>query len=199
MKPLFVLFTVLILTQSSYYDWTPVDKIIQNVINVGGFPGATLRIANKTHTIYSNNYGTFTRSTDPFGSLPMSNDTIFDIASLSKVTGALCCIMTLVDTNKISVNDPVIKYVPEYNNNGKENTTIKNLLLHNAGLIPDYPGNNPNNKTQVMEWLYKCKLDYPIATKFVYSDLSFILLGEIAERVSGQKLEDFAKANMNRM
>lgn len=120
------------------------------MIKVGGFPGAVLRIANKTHTIYANNYGTLTRSVDPFGAIKMSNDTIFDIASLSKVTGALSCIMHLADTKKISVDDLVTKYVPEYNNNGKENTTIKNLLLHNAGLIPDYPGNNPNNKTQVM-------------------------------------------------
>ncbi len=55
------------------YDWTPVDTIIENTIKMGGFPGATLRIANKTHTIYSNNYGTYTINMSPYGSPPVTN------------------------------------------------------------------------------------------------------------------------------
>lgn len=129
----------------------------------------------------------------------MDNDTIFDIASLSKVTGTLGVIEYMADTGLIGVDDLVIKYVPEYNNNGKQATTIKNLLLHNAGLIPDYPGNAPDNKKQVMDWLYNCKLNYTIGTQFVYSDLSFILLGEIAERVLGGPLDELVKNNLRRL
>ena len=117
MKGFFILFT---LPASSFsYDWTPVYKIIENTIKIGGFPGATLHIANKTHTIYTNTYGTFTINMPPFGSPPVVNGTIYDIASCSKVTGALGCIMDLVDKDIISVDDLVSKHIPEYNNNGK--------------------------------------------------------------------------------
>lgn len=144
MKGFFIFFTLA--TFSICYDWTPVDDIIENTIKIGGFPGAALRIANKTHTIYSNNYGTYSISMTPYGSPPVTNDTIYDIASLSKVTGTLGCIMQLADAGIISVDDLVSKHIPEYNNNGKEKTTVKNLLLHNAGLLPDYPGTLPQTK-----------------------------------------------------
>lgn len=113
----------------------------------------------------------------PFSSPPFTNDTIFDIASLTKVTATLSCIMRLYEQRKLDINDLVTKYIPEYGNHGKEPTTIRNLLLHNAGLLPDYPGTLPKTKAEVMSWTYNCTLDYPIATKYVYSDLSFILLG----------------------
>ncbi len=71
--------------------------------------------------------------------------------------------------------------------------------MHNAGLLPDYPGNLPSNKKQVMDFIYSCKLDYLIGTKFVYSDLSFILLAEIAERRMGAPLDDFVRINLNRL
>ena len=141
----FIILSLLLLTISSL-DWLPVDRIIENTIRSGGFPGAALRIANKTHVIYSSNYGSLTVSNNPFSSPSVENDTIYDIASLSKVTGTLGCIMQLADTGILSVNDLVTKYIPEYKNNGKENTTIKNLLLHNAGLLPDYPGSLPKTK-----------------------------------------------------
>jgi CubicO group peptidase (beta-lactamase class C family) len=91
--------------------------------------------------------------------------------------------MRLYDQGRLDVDDLVTKYIPEYGNHGKESTKIRNLLLHNAGLLPDYPAKLPNTKEEVMAWTYNCSLDYPIATKYVYSDLSFILLGEISERM----------------
>lgn len=144
MKGFIILFPIL--ATAIALDWTPVDHIIDSTIRAGGFPGAVLRVANKTHVIYSNNYGSLTVANPPFGSPSFENDTIFDIASLSKVTGTLGCIMQLADTGLLSVNDLVTKFIPEYKNNGKENTTIKNLLLHNAGLLPDYPGTLPKTK-----------------------------------------------------
>lgn len=110
MKGIIILFALLYATYT--LDWSPVDKIIQNTINNGGFPGATLRIANKTHVLYSNNYGTLTTNTPPFSSPAVTNETIWDIASLSKVTGTLGCIMQLVDMGNIAVDDLVTKYIP---------------------------------------------------------------------------------------
>ena len=99
------------------------------------------------------------------------------MASVTKVTTTLTCIMHLYEAGRLGVDDLVTKFIPEYGNHGKEKTTIRNLLLHNAGLLPDYPGTLPKSKKEVMQWTYNCSLDYPIGSKFVYSDLSFILLG----------------------
>ena len=64
---------------------------------------------------------------------------MFDLASLTKVTATLACVMHLVDKGIIAVDDLVSKYIPEYANHGKQPTKLRNLLLHNAGLLPDYP------------------------------------------------------------
>jgi CubicO group peptidase (beta-lactamase class C family) len=71
---------------------------------------------------------------------------MFDIASLSKVSATLSSIMRLYDEGKFNLSDPVIKIIPEYNNNNKNPTTIQNLLLHNAGLAPDHPDPLHTNK-----------------------------------------------------
>lgn len=90
--------------------------------------------------------GSFTHNSLPYSAIPFTNNTIFDLASLTKVTATLSCIMHLVDQGKIAVDDLVSKYIPEYANHGKEPTLLRNLLLHNAGLEPDYPGALPNTK-----------------------------------------------------
>ena len=100
-------------------DWDQLDALLNQYINTGAFPGASLRIANKTHTVYSNNYGHLSSNPPPFGSPMVSSDTVYDIASLSKVTGTLGCIMQLVDVGLLHIGDLVIKHIPEYNNHGK--------------------------------------------------------------------------------
>lgn len=142
-------------------------------------------MANRTDTLYNLPFGFYSHNDLPFSTPFVSNTTIFDMASVTKVTATLSSVMRLVDLNLVSVLDPVTKFIPEYGCKGKEPTLVKNLLLHNAGLLPDYPSPLPKTKQEVMDWTYNCSLSYPIGTKFVYSDLSFILLGEIVERVTG--------------
>lgn len=92
----------------------------------------------------------------PYGSLsygpeiystPTSNDTKYDIASVTKIMATTYAIMNLASSNSIKLDDLVSKYVENYDTNKKGNTTIKNLLLHNAGLPYDYPGALPNNQS----------------------------------------------------
>lgn len=118
-------------------------------------------------------------------------DTKYDIASLTKVTGTLAALVNLFDGKRFNIDDPVTKFIPEYDNNKKRDTTIKNLLLHNAGLPADAPESVRTSKSTVIDYIITCKLDNPIGTVFVYSDLSFILLGEIVERITKQKLEAY--------
>ena len=122
----------------------------------GAYAGGIIRVSNGTNTIYNLPFGYYTHNQLPFSSVPFSNDTIFDMASVTKVTMTLSCIMHLYDEGKIGIDDLVTRYIPEYGNNGKESTTVKNLLLHNAGLLPDYPGTLPNTKEEVMSWTYNC-------------------------------------------
>lgn len=138
------------------------------------------------------NYGSLTYKQDLY-TPPVTLETRYDLASLTKVVGTLAAVMHLYDDKLLGVNDLVSKYVPEYDNNLKRNTTIKNLLLHNAGLLPDYPGPLPSTPQEVMDFIYFCKLDYPIGTKFVYSDLSFLMLGEIVQRITKRTLPDYLK------
>lgn len=157
-------------------DWTAVDKVVNDAISNRAFPGALLGVATSKSVLYTQAYGTLTYKQD-FYTAPTTMDTRYDLASLTKVVATLAGVMHLYDDKKLGIDDLVSKYIPEYDNNMKRATTIKNLLLHNAGLLPDYPGTLPATKEEVMQWVYMCKLDYPIGTKFVYSDLSFILLG----------------------
>jgi CubicO group peptidase (beta-lactamase class C family) len=141
---LLLLFISLALTQE--YDWTKVKDTVNFYLSNGAFAGGVLRVSNGTSTIYNQPFGYFSHQNLPYSSNPFTNETIFDIASLTKVTATLSCIMHLFDQGKILVDDLVTKYIPEYGNHGKENTTLRNLLLHNAGLLPDYPPPLPKSK-----------------------------------------------------
>lgn len=131
---------------SESYDWTAVQDTVEFYRANGAFVGGVLRVANGTHNIYEYPFGHYTNNQLPFSSPSYTNDTIFDLASLTKVTATLTCIMHLYEQGKISIDDLVTKFIPEYGNNGKETTTVRNLLLHNAGLLPDYPGTLPKTK-----------------------------------------------------
>jgi len=172
----FIVLVLLLVINCENYNWSQLEDTIQYYLANGAYVGGVLRVANGTHNIYTTSFGQYTNQYIPYSSAPYNNNTIFDLASLTKVTSTLSCIMHLADQGKLKVNDLVSNYIPEYANHGKENTTLKNLLLHNAGLLPDYPSPLPSTKKEVMDWTYNCSLYYPIGTKMVYSDLSFILL-----------------------
>jgi CubicO group peptidase (beta-lactamase class C family) len=128
------------------YDWTEVEDTVNYYQMNGAFSGGVLRISNDTTTLHDYIFGHYSHTDLPFSSPPFTENTIFDIASLTKVTATLACIMHLVEAGKLGVDDLVTKYIPEYGNHGKEGTKIRNLLLHNAGLLPDYPGTLPKTK-----------------------------------------------------
>ena len=126
-------------------DWTTVDKIVNDAISNRDFPGALLGVATSKSVLYLQTYGTLTYKQELY-SIPVTMDTRYDLASLTKVVATLSGVMHLYDDKKLAIDDPVSKYIPEYDNNQKRNTTIKNLLLHNAGLLPDYPSPLPATK-----------------------------------------------------
>ena len=173
----FVIALILIATAISN-DWSPIDKAISEGIQERAFPGAVVAVANKTHVLFEKAYGSLSYGPDIYRT-PTTIDTKYDVASMTKIMATTLAIMNLVSSNSIKVEDLVSKYVEDYDTNKKGNTTIKNLLLHNAGLPYDYPGALPNTQQEVIDYIRYIKPVYTIGSKFQYSNLGFLLLSKI--------------------
>ncbi len=121
--------------------------------------------------------------------LPMTPDTIFDLASLTKVVATTTAVMQLVDAGKIDLDCPVAKYWPVFGANGKSRVTIRNLMTHTSGLRADV---NPKSGWNSYDGgLVAVAEDEPVycpGTGYRYSDANFVALGEVVRRVSGQNL-----------
>jgi CubicO group peptidase (beta-lactamase class C family) len=184
----------LMFTSGYSYNFNNVDNLINKAIENKVFPGATLIIGNQYDIIYAKAYGRYTYDSD---SKLVSIYTIYDLASLTKVIATTTAIMKLYEENKLSLDDKVITYFPEFNNNGKEKITIQNLLLHNSGLqdlIRFYK--IYSSREQALDAIFNSVPVYETGTKFLYSDLNAILLGLIVEKVSGLSFDEYCKQNI---
>lgn len=125
---------------------------------------------------------------------PMSEDTIFDAASLTKVIAATPAIMRLIEQGKIGLDDRVVKFIPEFGTLGKEVITVRQLLTHTSGLRPDVSLKpNWNGYDAAIRLACEEKLSAPPGTKIIYSDTGLYLVGEIVRRVSGLPLDQFVQ------
>jgi uncharacterized protein YbbC (DUF1343 family) len=148
-------------------------------------------VGRRAGIVFERAYGN--RSIEP-KPLPMTTDTVFDMASLTKPMATATSVMILVERGQLRLQDKVAKFFPEFATNGKENVTIEQLLVHSAGLIPDnaledYDDGWESAKPKI------CELE-PLAepgTKFRYSDVGFVLLGKIIESVTGKAVNEFAE------
>ena len=166
-----------------------VDEVIQKAIADRNIPGAVLIVGHDGAVIYRKAYGE--RSLDPRHE-PMMLDTIFDLASLTKVIATTTAVMQLVEQGKVRLNDPVAKYLPEFAQNGKEDITIRQLLTHYSGLEPDLDLKTPwEGKDTAFKMAFAETPAEPPGSHFTYSDINFITLGALVERVSGEMLDEY--------
>lgn len=177
--------------QSNQPDFTKTDNLINKAIEEQTFPGAVLLVWKDDKILYEKPYGRFTYDDD---SELVTKETIFDLASVTKVVATTTATMICLDRNLFSLDDKVVKFIPEFGVNDKENITIRNLLLHNSGL-PAWKKfyESELNKEGVLLNIFYSELDYKTGTKMVYSDLGIITLGKIIEKVSGLTLDEFCK------
>jgi CubicO group peptidase (beta-lactamase class C family) len=128
---------------------------------------------------------------------PMRRDTVFDIASLTKVVATTPCVMKLIEQKKISLRDTLPRFLPGLRRSAKKAVTIEHLLLHTSGLPAhrDYWKRARSNDSIIAMCLAEPLLHRP-GERFEYSDLGFILLGEIVRRAAGEPLPDFAARNV---
>jgi uncharacterized protein YbbC (DUF1343 family)/CubicO group peptidase (beta-lactamase class C family) len=166
-----------------------VDAIVLDAIHDGQIPGAVVLVGHDGHVIYRKAFGN--RALEPRREA-MTVDTIFDVASLTKVVATTTAIMQLVQKGEVRVNDPMAKYLPEFADNGKADITVRNLLTHFSGLREDFDLDPPwQGREAGYRLAFAEKPTYPPGSRFLYSDTNFIALGALVERVTGTTLDDY--------
>jgi uncharacterized protein YbbC (DUF1343 family) len=170
------------------------DKSIDDAIAAGKCPGAVLLVGRGDEIVYRKAYGN--RAIEP-KKIPQSPETIFDMASLTKAIATAPSIMVLSDRGKLNIKDKVAKYLPEFAQNGKQDVTIEDLLLHRGGLIPDNAISDYDaGPVQAWKNIFALPVQWKPGTHFAYSDVGYIVLGKLVEAVSGKSLDAFAQGEI---
>lgn len=175
-------------------DFTPVDTLVESAIEKGFFPAAVVLVEKDGKVLYNKGYGRLTYADT---SAPVTPETIFDLASVSKVIGTTTAAMLCYDRGLFALDDFVAKYIPEFGNNGKDSITIRHLLTHTSGLIPfrRYYAKY-DNADDVIADIYSDTLTYPIGSETKYSDLNMIVLAKLIERVGGMPFDEFCRTQI---
>lgn len=168
-------------------ELTAIAGIVEKAIRSGKIPGAVVLIGNQGKIIYRRAFGY--QSIRP-KRLPMRTDTIFDLGSLTKVIATTTAVMQLVEKGNLRIEDRVEEQWPEFKVNGKEEITVCQLLTHYSGLRPSLEV-SPKwaGYDAALKMITGEKPFSPPGTRFIYSDLNFIILGELVRRISGQSLD----------
>ena len=168
-----------------------IDAAVNAAIAAKKLPGAVVIVGHNGKIVYRQAFGN--RALVP-QTEKMTINTIFDVASLTKPVATATSIMILLERGQIRLSDTVDKFIPELKGQDAGRPTIEQLLTHTAGFAPDFDLREKWTGEQgMLQALAKEKLRQPPGTKFVYSDIGFIALGEIVQRVSEEKLNDFSR------
>ena len=171
-----------------------IDGVVNDAISKNSLPGAVVLVGRHGKIVWRKAYGN--RALKPEVE-SMTVDTVFDMASLTKIVATSTSIMILIERGQLSLRDNVAKYIPEFAQNGKANVTIEHLLTHRAGFVPDDPISDYDNGPEAaLKKIYALSPVNPPGSKFVYSDVGFIVLGELVRRISGKPLDEFARENI---
>jgi uncharacterized protein YbbC (DUF1343 family)/CubicO group peptidase (beta-lactamase class C family) len=171
-----------------------IDDAVNAEIAKGQLPGAVVLVGRQRQIVWRKAYGN--RALEPVRE-PMTADTIFDLASLTKVVATATSVMILVERGKVRLGDPVSRYIPEFAAAGKRTITVEQLLTHRSGLIPDNEIRDyESGPDKAMENIWNLTPVAEVGTRFIYSDVNYIVLGELVRRLSGEPLDRFAAANI---
>jgi uncharacterized protein YbbC (DUF1343 family)/CubicO group peptidase (beta-lactamase class C family) len=174
--------------------FAPIAALVQAAIGRRDLPGAVVLIGRGDEIVYHQAFGD--RAVQPARE-PMTEDTIFDIASLTKVVATTTSVMQLVEQGRVRLGDPVAAFIPEFGKYGKGAITIRHLMTHTSGLRPDLELSVEFSGAD--EAIRRASEEVPVAPageRFIYSDINYFLLGEIVGRVSGERLDRYASAHV---
>ncbi|MEA2076515.1 MAG: serine hydrolase [Candidatus Marinimicrobia bacterium] len=182
-----LLIFLILLSSCERKDIKTVDTIIQSAIEERVFPGAVLLVGNSDNILYQKAYGNFTYAKD---SKKVEINSIFDMASLTKVFATGMSIMKCIDSGLVDPETPVVKYLPDFDNHGKDIIKVKHLLMHNSGL-PAYvkAGKTADETLDIVMNIEMVKEP----DDYKYSCLNFITLMRVVESATGMKMWEFYK------
>lgn len=168
-----------------------IDRVLEEFLEQKAFPGGVLAVGHKGRLVYLKPFGRLSYDPD---SAAVSTDTIYDLASLTKVIATTTMAMILVDQGLLDIDKPVQDFLPLFQGSGKEKVTVRDLLTHSSGMVA-YGDlyKEIRGKEAYVERIQAMDLEYEPGTKSVYSDYGTILLGEILERVAGQPMDEFVE------
>src|SRR6266581_3761556 len=159
-------------------------------------PGAVVLVGRQGKVVWRRAYGH--RALEP-QTESMTVDTIFDLASLTKVVATATSVMILVERGQVRLGDPVARYIPEFAEMGKRNITVEQLMTHRSGLMPDNDIKDyEQGPEKAFENIWRLTPIAEAGSRFIYSDLNYIVLAELVRRVSGKPLDEFAAENIFR-
>jgi len=177
-----------------HYNFAAVDAIVQEAIAERQVPGAVVIVGHNGQVVYRKAFGH--RALVPRRET-MTIDTIFDLASLTKPIATATSVMRLVELGQVRLNDPVSRYIPEFGRNGKEEITVRQLLTHFSGLQEDLDLKTQwSGRDEALRRAFDEKPVRPPGSAYIYSDINYIVLGYLVERVSALPLEKYADAHI---
>jgi beta-glucosidase-like glycosyl hydrolase/uncharacterized protein YbbC (DUF1343 family)/CubicO group peptidase (beta-lactamase class C family) len=168
-----------------------VDRVLEHFLEEGAFPGGVLAVGHRGALVHLRPFGRLSSDAD---APAVEADTIYDLASLTKVVATTTMAMILVDEGRLDLDAKVQDFLPLFRGPGKETVTIRHLLTHSSGIdwwAPLYE--EIRGQKAYLQRIQAMELVYEPGTDFKYSDLGIILLGEILSRVSGQLLDEFVR------
>ncbi|WP_244898681.1 serine hydrolase [Sporosarcina koreensis] len=175
-----------------------IDGVMEQAIAEKTIPGAVVLVARSGHIVKQQAYGDAARYTDnQFTEMDkpvaMRTDTIFDVASISKIFTTVAA-MKLYESGRLELDAPVARYIPEFAANGKEAVTIRQLMTHTSGFTAWIPLHSKgNNREDRLQLVFAQGLEAEPGTRYTYSDLNMITLGAVIEKLSGKRLDQFVK------
>ena len=168
-----------------------IDRLMAAALAEHRLPGAVIVVGRGDGVYFRKAYGQRALIPAP---LPMTEDTIFDQASLTKPIVTATLIQYLVSRGRLDLDDPVSTHLPEFGSQGKQAVTVRQLLLHTGGLpivnpLSDYA----DGPERALAKVFSQRLEAAPGTRYIYGDLGYIVLGVLIERLSGEPLDRLAR------
>ncbi len=168
-----------------------IDRVAAEGIEAGQMPGCVVTIGRRGKIVLLRAYGQRQIEPEP---IAMTTDTLFDLASLTKPIATATSVMILIDQDKLHPDDTVAKHLPEFGTHGKQQITVRQLLTHQGGLIPDNAlADYDDGPQRAWQRIFALKPYVEPGSKFVYTDIGYLVLGELVRRISGQDVHEFSR------
>jgi CubicO group peptidase (beta-lactamase class C family) len=178
----------------SNYNFAAVDSVVNKAIHDSVFPGAVVLVGHRKRVVYNKPFGRFTYDG---ASTEMSTESIFDLASVTKVAATTSAVMLLYDKGMFRLDQKVSSILSKFRGHDKEAITIEQLLVHNSGL-PAFKRyyKQFNTREEIVNDIMNTELIFKPGTDYTYSDLGMITMQLIIEKLTGQPIDQFLKSNV---